>query len=354
MIISLIGNNGSGKTTLSKKILEYFLKNKVSVIFIGEFDYFLLKYIKKLLGNKKLERSKNLIKDENKITLTKRILPYIIWFDLILEHLYFKIFCRNKIVIKDRYAYDFLMTWKELKVSSKIIECLYKIFPKPDLLFYVYTKPEIAFSRRDAQKEKEKNYDLNFYKYKTKIYLDFCRMKNILLIDNNGTIDKAYSEIIYCIELREKILKTKTIAISGLDGSGKTTTIDNFSELLNKLNIKHKVAHFYYNYIPLKILSFLKRKKSQDEKEKYQNSISNEIESVQKGKSKIWALCVIIDSYIQYILVRLFSFNKLIIFDRFFYDYLISFDFLKVKYNKKLLLKIFPKVDISFLQIADY
>lgn len=354
MIILFIGNNSSGKTTISKKIESYFIENKKATILIKEYDYFLLKYVKILFGDRKLKQSQNFFPCKNKITLTKRILPYLIWIDLILEYLYYKIFHKNKIVIKDRSAYDFLMTWKELNLSNKYIEYLYKNFPKPDLLFYIYVKPDIALERRSVQKRYRNDYDLDFYKDKTKMYYDFCRKNNILIINNNTSVDKAYSEIIYYIELRKKMLKTKTIAISGLDGSGKTTTINNFSELLNKLNIKHRTVHFYYVYIPLKILSFLKINKREDEGDKYKNSINNEIESLKKGKSKRWMWFVITDALIQYYYVKIISFNKVVIFDRFFYDYLISFDFLNVKYSKKLLLKIFPKVDKYFLQIADY
>jgi len=79
-----------------------------------------------------------------------------------------------------------------------------------------------------------------------------------------------------------------------------------------------------------------------------------ERKSKRLGKPNWWKWFVLMDAYMQYFFVRIFFRNRLIVFDRFFLDYLVSFDYLELKYDKNKLLNHFPMVDRYFLLTASY
>jgi hypothetical protein len=110
-------------------------------------------------------------------------------------------------------------------------------------------------------------------------------------------------------------------------------------EELGQLNIPYITIHFYYNYIIIKILRKIKKllwKKEKNSLEHNKISIENEKKSKNKDRSIIWKIFVIWDSYIQMLYMKLFWFNKIKIYDRYFLDYKISWDFLWVTYNKNI------------------
>ncbi len=352
MIFAFIGNDGSGKTTIIKQVFEKYRDNGYDCIYVEEFDYFILGYIKKLMNSHKLNKTQEQIKDKSKITFTKRILPYLVLIDLYLEYYYFKIFNQKTIILRDRYAYDFLMTWQEQNISNNILNHLYSSFPKPDLLFYINVSPLNAYNRRNKQNSQARS--IEFYKTKTLLYQEALKDHSKIVINNNGSLNKSLLEVTSYINLKLKLSQLKSIAISGLDGSGKSTTIEDLNQLLYKLNIKHKKVHLYYQYLLLKLFKLVKGSANKSTKEIYAKSIAHEVKSVKSSKSKLWGWYVLIDTYIQYIFLRLFFPNHLIIFDRFFHDYIVSFNYLGVNINPVTLNKLFPNADRHFLQIADY
>jgi len=352
MIITLSGNDGSGKTAIVKKIKDYYAEKNAEIIFVEEFNYFVISFFKKLLGVKRVQSQQILLQEKDSRSVLKIIFPYIVWFDLIIEHFYLKIFHRNKLIFKDRQAYDFLITWIEQGISNRFIYYIYGHFPKADMAFYIYVDPLIAHERKVLQYG-DLAKKLSFYVEKTKMYDVFFDKKNVLKVDNNQDISATVFRIISYINLRERFLKLKTIAISGIDGAGKTTTINNLIKLTDGLNLKTKTIHFYYNYIILKLFKKIKNNVIATES-LHQKSIENEIRTVERGKGKFWKWFVLLDAFIQYWFVKMFYSRRIIIFDRYFHDFLVSFDFINVSYNRSFLLKIFPKVDRYFLQIADY
>lgn len=355
MIIGLTGNDGSGKTTIANNIAKYFYVQSKAVIQPGEFDYFsVMKLFKKVIPNTTINKHQKVLQDKQRPTFAKKILPYVIYIDLLSEYIYRSFFQRGKIIIKDRTQYDFLATWREQRVDSKILTYLYTKLPIPDLHFSIDTEPEIAYKRRVAQNSKQEKEE-SFYVEKYCIYQHILKyVDNKIIINNNSALKHAISSIIKSITLRNRISEMHTIAISGLDGAGKTTTINNLTKKLDELNIKYKVVHFYYNYSFLKIKRWFKKDKVISEQESHKKSLETEKKAKKKGKLKWWKWFVLIDAYSQYFLVKIFYRNRLIIFDRFFPDYLVSFDFLGVQYNEDKMQKFFPKVDKYFLQIADY
>lgn len=347
MIIAIAGNDGSGKSAIADELSKHF-NNNHTVTRVPEFTGPLINLFKR----KAKKESSSLEASPRK---TSPIMPYLVWIDNIIGIILHKTVHRKSIVIMDRCMIDHLATWEELKLANNFINFLYlKLSPKPHITFYIKVDPQNALSRRIAQNDGRRPKSKEFYILKCKIYDSLITGLPIVTVDNNGSFSHSLKRIIKLSIIRNKLTHLKTIAISGLDGAGKTTTIVELSELLTQMNVKFRTIHFYYNYIIIKVLKCLKKPAIQSDENRNKKSIATEQKHVQKGKSKLWVTFVILDAKIQYYFMRLISKNHVILFDRFFPDYLVSFDFLGIKYDRVKLLNSFPKPDKYYLQIADY
>lgn len=352
MIIALSGNDGSGKSTVAQSLMNNKLL-KGQKIHAQEFNGVLISALKKIA------KPKNTASSDEISPHASSLMPYLVWLDLNLTSIYHRIFHRSKTVIIERGPIDYLATWKELGNASKVIEKLYSNFTlMPHLTVYLRVSPDTAMRRRAQQKDGRKPKSKKFYQIKYEIYEHLSALFNPVVVDNNTQLRAVVSEIINTINLRNRFSKLRKIAISGLDGAGKSTTTSELSSYLTKLNVRHASKHFYYEYVLLKPLKLLKGRSSKtasgEEEQDYSKSIAKEEKHLASGKSKFWVVFVLADAGVQYAFSRIFAFRRLIIYDRFFPDYLISFDFLNVKYDKEKLLKIFPNPDRYYLQIADY
>jgi thymidylate kinase len=349
MIMALVGNDGSGKTTLCHRLNKQYPGSRV----IEEFDYLLLSFIKRLTGRGRVAQTQEAIKAAAPTGLI-RMLPYVYWFDILFHTLYLKVRYKHKTIILDRCLYDHLATWRELGLANGFVEYLYALLPKPDLALYISVDPHLAWKRRSEQKDVESRRGLDFYLEKKTIYESLRDSFPIMTVDNNTSVETALKEMVRIVDLRNSLVKYRRIAISGLDGAGKTTTMNNLEILLTSLNIKHKYVHFYYNYSLLKLLRRLKRPKTEASIDaQYRKSIEHELKSVNHQRSKVWVVAVILDAYLQYCYFVLRHPRRLILFDRFFYDYLVSFNFLKVQHNREWFLRSFPKPQKYFLLIGE-
>lgn len=207
MIIALMGNDGSGKTTIARELEKIFNKLGFEVIYKHEYEYTLLKFLFKLIGKKRLEKAKKEMLIERKKSWRYYFWPILVWFDTLLQYLYFKIFKRNSIVILDRYPYDHYLSFKYLGYLTRITEWLYLHFPKPDVGILLWVEPEIAYER----KKDTHAYSLEFYKIQTKRYLEFSKKMSIPTINTNKKLKKTVVEILDLIykvkDLRNKIIK---------------------------------------------------------------------------------------------------------------------------------------------------
>jgi hypothetical protein len=134
-----------------------------------------------------------------------------------------------------------------------------------------------------------------------------------------------------------------------LDGAGKSTTVENLSGQLEKLNLPFKIVHFYYNNLLLKAIRKFKPHKDMSS-ESMQKSVKHELKTREKGtKSALWAALILLDSRLQYHWQTVRHPRSLLVFDRFFPDYCVSFDFIGAPYNRDKLLRHSPAVDKYFL-----
>lgn len=190
MIIAFMGNDGSGKTTISTSVYRVLLSNGLQVYYKPEFEYFLIRYIMNLMGKQRENLMESLV---SRTTIQNRsfafkMWPYIVWVDFLFFWLFLKIFKRNKVVILDRYLYDFLMSWEYLGYANDLLRLLYLNFPMPDKGFVCRVSPQIAYARRA-------NYNINFYRVQTKRYEVLARYFDIQIIDTSKPLKETLEQV---------------------------------------------------------------------------------------------------------------------------------------------------------------
>ena len=156
--------------------------------------------------------------------------------------------------------------------------------------------------------------------------------------------------------MRKKV--NNLITFSGLDGSGKTTII---KQILLRLNTKEKVCVSYTVYFDISIYAILRKIRNRikydngDNKKPVQNSIGQQNKLLKVlliiFRNKYVKLIVIyIDAFIAwlYFLYYCYLKNKILIIDRFYYDFLIDIGLEGININKhyKYLSKIYPRPHI--------
>lgn len=95
MIIAFTGNDGSGKTTLAWQIHKFFSGLGFKTVYKHEYQYALLGFFFKLVGQKKVEKSRNEMLVGKKRSNMYALWPILVWFDLLLQYMYYRIFKRR-------------------------------------------------------------------------------------------------------------------------------------------------------------------------------------------------------------------------------------------------------------------
>lgn len=142
----------------------------------------------------------------------------------------------------------------------------------------------------------------------------------------------------------------KTVVFIGIDGSGKTTTITKIKEELKKIGEESKVV--YMGLGDNFTLPFLRKML-----EFYSNIKYKQLNKIRKKELKkdnwrerkfFWILIQYIELWIRWIKSKIFSKEKIILFDRFFYDGLIFSNEKNFHFFKKFT----PKPDVCFMLVA--
>lgn len=192
MIIAFMGNDGSGKTTLSWQIHKFFIGLGFETIYKHEYEYAILGFFFRLVGRKKIDKSRKEMLVQKKRSVTYTLWPLLVWFDLMLQYLYYRIFKRRAVILLDRYPYDQYMSFKYLGILTKFTEWLYLHFPKPDIHMVLTVSPEIAYQRKKGTH----GYSISFYKKQTGEYLKLAQILGSSVINTNDNIDQTVIKII--------------------------------------------------------------------------------------------------------------------------------------------------------------
>lgn len=347
MIIAFCGSSGSGKSTLVRhiKALEYFNGKEVRIK--QEDDFLTLRVVRIILGSKLfLEYKEQKFFNIPSTTLGSRLFSYvvyllyplIVYFEFLFDHIYYEIIFREKMLLSDRYIYDYIVTFKDaLGVYNPVTRFLYERFPRPYLAIFIQINKATALERNKNKIPGKITASAAFHEKILQSYSQIAEQVGMFVVGGDKDLTVSVKKIEKALVLKEKLLKIKSISISGLDGCGKTTLAENLTNYADALGIRSRVEHFYYRGILHKFVERLGQARRRNS--------ANVV--VRKKYSFIWALLVYLDSCLQYLFTFITGPN-LLIFDRFFYDYLVSFQQLQVT-GLWLFEKFIPQADHKIL-----
>ena len=199
-IIAFMGGDGSGKTTIAKIVVEQLRSIGLSVEYSKPFEeYFILRYLLKALGRTRGILRKQFNTRGGSKPFYFSLWPYLVLLDQFIFYLYLKKFKNKKIVICDRYAYNFLISWKYYGISNRLIEWLYGHFPRPDIGLIFFVSPEIARERKKGDE---------YHAYATnsdEFFFEFHGNENALL---------AKTHLFKMIDTEQTISSTVTVTIN--------------------------------------------------------------------------------------------------------------------------------------------
>lgn len=163
LVITFSGVDGAGKTTVIEQVkarLEEKYRKEVILLRHRPGILPILSAIKH--GKKKAEQlaSDNLPRqgtNSNSISSLFRFSYYLIDYLFGQFYVYFRYTIRGKIVLYDRYYFDFINDAKRSNITLNrgFIKRLYRLIFTPDLNFFLYAKPEIILSRKKEMNAEE-------------------------------------------------------------------------------------------------------------------------------------------------------------------------------------------------------
>jgi thymidylate kinase len=269
MIIAFMGNDGSGKTTIAWQIHKFFSDLGFETIYEHEHQYLILRFLFKFVMkekrhllqlktqgnigreklealadshgidyanknddelraaillelNKSIEESLNKIRHKKKRSVIYTLWPIVVWFDLLMQHVHYRIFKRRSVILLDRYPYDQYLSFKYLGILTKFTEWLYLHFPKPDMHLVLTVSPEIAYER----KKNTHPYSICFYEKQTEEYLNLARIVGTPVINTNDALQQTVIKVI------EKFFQSPRVS----------------NEILNKANQNRVIFHRFREY----------------------------------------------------------------------------------------------------------
>ena len=160
--ITFSGVDGAGKSTIVELVKqELSEKYRKEVVQLRHRPRILPMLNSYKVGTKKAEELATVTlprKGSNKSALSSLLRFSYYFADYILGqvYIYFKYLIRGKVVIYDRYYFDFISDPKRsnIQLNSNLVKALYSLILKPKLNFFLYAKSEVILKRKkelDAQ-----------------------------------------------------------------------------------------------------------------------------------------------------------------------------------------------------------
>lgn len=197
MIIAFMGNDGSGKTTVIKLLEKKLVKNSQEVIHVPGYDHLFLDQFKRLyqkLTGANLDKLHRLYDDTNKSKTNKLfyLWPYLVFIDCFCLWIRYRLQFW-KIVLFDRYFYDYVISFQHLGVKTWLEEFLFLHLPKPKNCFIIDVSAQIAYQRK---KDTHKG-GLDYYKKQHTRYLWLAKRKNIPVINTDKATPEKIAQRIF-------------------------------------------------------------------------------------------------------------------------------------------------------------
>ncbi len=201
LTIALIGFDGTGKTTAGKALMKSLVTSGYNVTFRHEFDYFLFKYFFKMANKFSQEKTTRTRQAGLRNKELYRIWLYLVLVDTIFEQLFVRLFRRNIITIFDRYLYDFLIQLDLMKGHDRFLSWSYLRFFKPDVVFALDIKPEIAFERKKA----DHTYTISFYGEMRKRYAKMASLVGARVVSTETSVQNTVNTMRSQLRISEDV-----------------------------------------------------------------------------------------------------------------------------------------------------
>lgn len=359
MIISFSGTSGSGKSSIISKLVKSNLFNGKRVVVKEEDSFLVIKLLKTLLGEgiflqykeeKYFKKRYSSIYHKLFSSLSYLCYPIVVYIEFLIDHIYYQVLFKDTVLIVDKYIYDHVVIFKNaLKIDNKFVRWLFGHLPKPYLSFLISIDYLNALKRNKNNVPGKITAEKIFHKKILADYKKVSEKHNLLVVDNNDDFKDTVKTIEMHILNKARLMNVRRIAICGMDGAGKTTVVNMLAKYASSLNIDCRIVHFVHNNLVYRILLALGYYDMNKPKNMlYKRSRAHSAKERENQTPFFMAFLRFFDSYIQYLFYVLMNRNKLIIFDRFFYDYAVSFEYLNIP-SRTYFNKFIPKIDNKFL-----
>ena len=209
IIISFSGVDGAGKTTVIEHVTALIEKHyRKEVVYLRHRPGILpiLSTIKH--GSK--EKAENVASEtmprtgsnRNKLSSLLRFSYYYTDYLIGQVYVYFKYIMRGKVVLFDRYYFDFINDGKRsnIQLNPKIIRWLYRFILKPKLNFFLYADTHIILKRKQELSAHDvetlsKRYKQLFERLGKNSKNQYIPIRNIQLDKTLDTVIRAYSNV---------------------------------------------------------------------------------------------------------------------------------------------------------------
>ena len=145
--MAIEGVDGSGKTTQAKMLVDRLKRGGYETAYVRPI-YILLNLIRLREEDKNSvspRRARVSKISDKKLSIMRRALMGLLGYPYALvTYIFMKFMSRNKIIVCDRYFYQFFFD-----LFGKFNEKVVRIFPKPDITFFLNGDLELFYSRMD-------------------------------------------------------------------------------------------------------------------------------------------------------------------------------------------------------------
>ena len=192
VIVAIVGPDGCGKTTQAKMLVNRLKSNSYEALYVRPI-YVLMNLIRFAGGdeNSVSPRIARVTGGQNKkSSIIKRASMVLSGYPYaLITYLFIKVHYRNRIVVCDRYFYQFFYDLFG-NLSEKVIE----IFPRPDIAFFLDGDLDLFYSRMDDSFDA--SVDRNYYTDVLNLYRKISRKYSFIQIDANLN-KEAINDIIF-------------------------------------------------------------------------------------------------------------------------------------------------------------
>lgn len=196
MIVSIIGYDGSGKTTVCQLLKDKLSGEGVPSVHVPFFSHPLLRYIIAAFPKEETQKLKNaFFLHKNKKSAIALFWPFLVFLESYFYILFKKNLNYNKVILFDRYAYDYLISFRLAGRQSRFIDLLFTFIPKPDVSVYLDIDSVTACKRKQRGNPEGEGGSVELYKDARILYSEFAQQRNIDIVDNSLPISETVGYI---------------------------------------------------------------------------------------------------------------------------------------------------------------